>query len=76
MNKVYVSETGDPRRRKPVVRSKDKVKKYMHERIADIEGRIAQARRKCMDRGRWRLFCRVHPLGDVSGVIEASETIQ
>ena len=35
VKKVYVSETESSRRRRPVVRWKDRVKKYMHERVAD-----------------------------------------
>ena len=50
MKKVYVSETEGPRRRgRPVVRWKDRVKEYMHERVADrVEG-IEQAR-ECLDK--------------------------
>ena len=42
----------------------------MHERRADRGGRIEHAGRECLDRERWRLFCRDHTLGN-----EASETI-
>ena len=36
VKKVYVSETKSPRRRRrPVVRWKDRVKEYMHEKGAD-----------------------------------------
>ena len=50
---------------------KDKVKEYMHERVADRGGGLEQARRECVDKKRWRLFCHGH----VSGGKEASETI-
>ena len=63
MKKVYVSEIEDPRRRgRPVIRRKDKVKEYMHERDANRRG-IEQARMECVDRERWRLFCCGHPIG-------------
>ena len=45
MMKEYVSETEDPRRRRPVVGWKDRVKEYMHDRGADRRGSIEQARR-------------------------------
>ena len=45
-----------PRRRRPITRWKDKVKEYMHERVADRGGGIALARRECVDRERWRFF--------------------
>ena len=53
---------GPSRRGMPVVRWKDRVKKYMYERGADRKGGLEQARRECMDRARWRLFCG-NPLG-------------
>ena len=37
---------------KTVVRWKDKVKEYMHERLTDRGGGIKLAKRKCMDRER------------------------
>ena len=56
---VYVSETESPRRRgRLVVRWKDKVKEYMHQRVAD-RGGLEQAKIECMNRERWRLFCLV-----------------
>ena len=63
MKKVYVNETEDPKRGIPVVRWKDTVKEYMHERVADVREVIRQVRRECIDRERWRLFYRGHPLG-------------
>ena len=59
VKKVFVSETEGPRRKgRPVVRWKE----YMHERGADRGGMIEQARRECVDRERWRLFCCGHTL--------------
>ena len=63
MKKINVVEIEDPYRRgRPVVRWKDKVKEYMYERKADRGKGLAQARRKCMYRKRWRFFYRGHPL--------------
>ena len=62
VKKVYVSETEDTRRGRSVVRWKDRVKEYMHERVADREEGIEPAKRKCLDREKWRLFCCCHPL--------------
>ena len=46
MKKVYASEIENSRRRgRLVVRWKDRVKEYMHERVADRGGEIEQARR-------------------------------
>ena len=50
MNKVYMSEIKCPRRGRPVVRWKDRVKEYMHERVGDRGERIEQARKECVDR--------------------------
>ena len=62
---MYVSETEDPRRRgRPLVRWKDRVNEYMHERGTDRERRLQQVRSECLDW--WRLFCRGHPLGGCS----------
>ena len=64
VKKVYVSGTESPRRRgRPVVRWKDRVKEYMHERVADRGGEIELAKRECVDRERWRLFCHGYLLG-------------
>ena len=41
---------------------KDRVKEYIHERIADKWEGIEVARRECVDRERWRLFCRGYSL--------------
>ena len=48
VKKMYMSETEDTRRRgRSVVRWKDRVKEYMHKRVADKGGGIEPARRKC-----------------------------
>ena len=59
MKKVYMSEIASRRRGRPVVRWKE----YMHERVADRGGGIELARRECVDREKWRLFCHGHYLG-------------
>ena len=63
MKKVYVSENEDSRRRvRSVVRWKDRVKKYMHQRVADRGGGIEQVWRVWIGRGSsvmaivWRTF--------------------
>ena len=54
MKKVYVSKIiSSSRRGRSVVRWKDRVKEYIHERVAD-KGGIELARRECLDRERWR----------------------
>ena len=64
MKKMYVSQIVDLRRRgSPVVRMKDRMKKYIHKRIADRWGRIKLARRECLDRERRRIFCSGHAFG-------------
>ena len=46
VEKVHVSEIVGPRRRgRPVVRCKERVKEYMHQRVADKGGGIELARR-------------------------------
>ena len=53
VKKVHVSEIVVPSRRgRPVVRWKDKVKEYLHERVADRGGGIELARRQCLNRER------------------------
>ena len=48
VKKMYVSETEDPRRkRRPVVRWRNRVKEYMHERVANGGREIKLARREC-----------------------------
>ncbi len=64
MKKVYVSKTEGPDRRgRPFGRWKDRVKEYMSERGATRGGSLEQARRECLDKERWRLFCHGHPEG-------------
>ena len=56
VKKVDVSKTVAPRRReRRVVRWKNTVNEFMHERVADRG--IEIARRKCLDREKWRFFC-------------------
>ncbi len=63
VKKVYMSEIAGPNRRgRPPVRWSDRVKEYICERGATREGGLDQGRRECLDRERWRLFCRGHPL--------------
>ena len=58
-----LSNIVDPNSRgRPHGRWKDRVKEYMCERGATIGGGLEQARRECLDRERWRLFCRGQPL--------------
>ena len=57
VKKVYMSETEFPRKERPVVRWKDRVKEYMLERVDDRGKGIEQARKDCTDRERWRHFC-------------------
>ncbi len=58
VKKVYVSEIeGSSRRGRPLGRWKDRVKEYMCDRGACRGGQIEQARKECLDREGWRLFC-------------------
>ena len=59
---------------RPIVTWKDRVEEYMHERVADKEGRIELEKRDCVDRKSWKLFCHGY-LGDVPGGNEALKTI-
>ncbi len=74
VKKVYVSESvgSDSRGRLPG-RWRDRVKVYMCERGATRGGRLDQARRECLDKGKWRLSCHGHPLGNIPGGSKASE---
>ncbi len=64
VKKVYLIEIEGPGKRgRPLGRWKDRVKEYMSERSATRGGGLEQARRECLDRERWRLFCCGHPLG-------------
>ncbi len=67
VKKVYVSESVGPSSRgRPLGRWRDRVKEYKCERGATRGGGLDQAKRECLDRERWRLFCRGHPLGECS----------
>ncbi len=60
---MYVSESmGSNSRGRPLGRWRDRVKEYMCERGATRGGGLDQARRECLNRERWRLFCHGHPL--------------
>ncbi len=55
---VYLSSVEGPNRRgRPLGRWEDKVKEYMSQRGERGNG-LEQVRRECMDRERWRSFCR------------------
>ncbi len=45
----------------------------MSERVANGGGGLEQAKRECLDRERWRLFCYGHHFGDVSGGISTKD---
>ncbi len=47
---------------RPPEKWRDSVHEYMCERGATRGGGLDQGRRKCLDRERWRLFCRGYPL--------------
>ncbi len=67
VKKVYMSESvGSNCRGRPPGRWRDRVKEYMCERDATRRGGLDQAKRECLDRERWRLFCCGHPLGEHS----------
>ncbi len=67
VRKVYVSESVDPNSRgRPLGRWRDRVTEYMCEMGATRGGGLDQARKECLDRERWRLFCRGHTLGGYS----------
>ncbi len=60
---VYLSSVEGPNRRgRPLGRWEDRVKEYVSERGGRGSG-LEWARRKCMDRERWRSICWGHPLG-------------
>ncbi len=65
LKKVSMSESVGPnsRGRSPGM-WRDRVKEYMCERGATRRGGLDQAKRECLDRERWRLFCRDHTLGE------------
>ncbi len=64
VKRVYLSSVeGTNRRGRPLGRWEDKVKEYVSERGVRENG-FEWARRECMDRERWRVVCRGHPLGE------------
>ncbi len=54
-------------------RWKDRVKEYICERGATRRGGLDQARKECVDKERWRLFCHGHPRGRCLQRSKASE---
>ncbi len=61
--RVYVSEIeGGKVRGRPLVKRKDRVQEYVRERGEGSLRNLEQAKGKCQDRERWKLFCRGHPL--------------
>ncbi len=74
MKKVCVSDSVSPNSREGLLgRWRDTVKEYMCERGVTRRGGLDQARKECLDRERWRLFCRGLHLWDNLGGNEASE---
>ncbi len=70
---MHVTETVGPSRRERLLgRWKYKVKEYMNKRGVGRKKRLEQAKRECLDREKWRLFCHGYPLGGRSHS-EASE---
>ncbi len=49
-------------RGRPSVKQADRVLEYVRERVERRMRGLQHARRECMDRNKWRLFCRGHPL--------------
>ncbi len=47
---------------RPPVKWRDRVQEYVRERGEGSLRNLEQARGKCHDRERWKLFCRGHPL--------------
>ncbi len=66
---------GPNSRGRPHGRWRGRVKEYMCERGVTRRGGLDQAKRECLDRERWRLFCRGDPLGDVPGRIRGVRAI-
>ncbi len=63
IRRVYMSEIerGNVRERPPV-KWRDRVLEYVRDRSEGSLRNLEQARGKCQDRERWKLFCRGHPL--------------
>ena len=65
VKKVYINELeGANKRGRPFERWKYRVREYLHEKGVRRRGGLERARRECVDRERWRFFCRGHPLGE------------
>ncbi len=63
MKKVYESELEGPNRGgRPLGRWKDRVDEYLGERGINGRGTLAEARKECWDRKRWKIFCSGHLL--------------
>ncbi len=61
--RVSVSEIkGGNARGRPPVKWRDRVQEYVRERGERSLRSFEQARRECLDRESWKLFCRGHPL--------------
>ncbi len=60
--------------RRPPGGWRGRVKEYICERGSTRRGGLDHAKRECLDKERWRLFCHGHsPWGDVAGGSEVSE---
>ncbi len=61
--RVYVSEIeGGNVRGRPPVKWRDRVQEYVRERGEGFLRNLEQAGEECLDKERWKLFCRGHPL--------------
>ncbi len=61
--RVYVIEIeGGNVRGRPPVKRRDRVQEYVRERCERSLRNVDHARRECLDRERWKHFCRGHPL--------------
>ncbi len=61
--RVYVSEIeGENVRGRPLVKWRDRMQEHVRERGERSLRNFEQTRRKCLDRVRWKLFFRGHPL--------------
>ncbi len=61
--RVYVSEIdGGNVRGRPPVKWRDRVQEYVWERGKGSLRSLEQARGECLDKERWKLFCRGHSL--------------
>ncbi len=61
--RVYVCEIEEGNvRGRPPVKWRDSVQEYVRERGESSVRNFEQLRRECLNRERWKLFCRGHPL--------------